>query len=181
MAGMFDTVSGMKKGYDVDEVDDFFQHAREVYEGVASEPLTHRDIHTCVFDVVRKGYDTDQVDAALNRLENAFVAREKQLILAQGGPEAWSATLNERAQTLYPRLGRPRGERFAHPKGNGYSIDEVDNLCANLVKFFDGKLRVTASELRSITFGAARGKNAYEEASVDAFMARAIEVLLGVE
>ena len=29
---MFRTVSGLKQGYDPDEVDDFFAHARAVYE-----------------------------------------------------------------------------------------------------------------------------------------------------
>jgi DivIVA domain-containing protein len=182
MAAMFDTVKGLKKGYDKDEVEDFFDHAREVYEGVATEPLTHRDIHTCVYDVVRGGYDSDQVDAAMNRLENAFVAKEKQDVIAQGGPGLWAQTLNERAKSLYPRLARPSGERFSYPdRGVGYAIEHVDALCANLVKFFDGNIKITASELRAVTFEAARGKNAYVEGEVDAFMARAIEVLLGVE
>lgn len=182
MAGMFETVSGLKKGYDTVEVDEFFEHARQVYEGSATEPLTHRDIHTCVFDVSRGGYNTEQVDAALNRLENAFVGREKQLVTSQGGPQAWAAVLNERAKTLYPRLARPKGQRFSHPaKGAGYSVAEVDNLCANLVRFFDGKIKITASELRTVTFSSAKGRKAYDESSVDAFMARAIEVLLGVE
>ena len=30
--GMFRTVSGMRRGYDPDEVDEFFSHARSVYE-----------------------------------------------------------------------------------------------------------------------------------------------------
>ncbi|MCL2849007.1 MAG: DivIVA domain-containing protein, partial [Micrococcales bacterium] len=34
---------------------------------------------------------------------------------------------------------------------------------------------------RSATFRARRGKNAYDEDSVDAFLARAVDVLLGVE
>lgn len=181
MSGMFQAVSGLKKGYDKSEVDDFFEHARQAYEGVASEPLTHKDIHTCVFDVVRGGYNTDQVDAAMNRLENAFVSKERETVTAQYGPDGWSHWLNERAKTLYPRLTRPNGSRFSHPKGFGYNIDEVDALCANLVKFIDGKLRITASELREVTFSPAKRKNAYDEASVDAFMARAIEILLGVE
>lgn len=182
MAAMFETVSVMKKGYDKDEVDDFFDLAREAYEGKTDEYVTHRDIHTCVFDVVRGGYNTDQVDAAMNRLENAFVAREKQIAVAQGGLATWTGILNEKAKTLYPRLGRPRGERFAHPtKGVGYRAEDVDNLCANLVKFFDGQIKITASELRTVTFSDAKGKKAYDEASVDAFMSRAIEVLLGVE
>jgi len=181
MAAMFTKVKGMKKGYDADEVEDFFEHAREVYEGVSSEPLVHRDIHTAVFDVVRGGYDTDEVDAALNRLEDAFVAKERQTVVATQGQAAWANILNERARSMYPRLQRPHGEKFDHPRKFGYSIEHVDALCDNLVRFFDGQLRVTAAELRVVTFPQAKGKNAYDEASVDAFVARGVEILLGVE
>jgi hypothetical protein len=41
--------------------------------------------------------------------------------------------------------------------------------------------RCFSSSARSATFGRARGPEAYEEASVDAFFSRAVEVLLGVE
>lgn len=182
MASMFTKVSGLRKGYDTDEVDDFFAHARMVYEGANVEPLVHRDIHTAVFDVVRGGYDTDEVDGALNRLEDAFVTKERQDTIAQQGQAAWSALLNERARSMYPRLKRPSGDKFSHPrKGYGYSIEHVDALCENLVRFFDGQLKVNASELRMVTFPRAKGKNAYEEAEVDAFVARGVEVLVGVE
>ena len=40
---------------------------------------------------------------------------------------------------------------------------------------------ITAAEIRSATFRRARGRDGYAEGPVDAFFARAIEVLLGVE
>lgn len=182
MATMFTQVTGLRRGYDRAEVDEFFEFARRVYEDQTDEVLSHRDIHTALFDLTRSGYVTAEVDAALDRLENAFVARNRQTVIGQQGPQGWSAFLNEQAKTLYPRLTRMPGERFAHPsKGRGYKSAEVDQMCRDLIDFFDGKKKITAAEIRSLTFTSARGKKAYEETSVDAFMARAIEVLLGVQ
>lgn len=179
---MFSTVSKMKVGYDTEDVDDFFAQARETYEGVTADILTFRDVNTCVFETQRGGYDPAEVDAALERLEVAFIAKERQVHTNQGGQQAWMAVMAERAQTLYPRLQRPAGERFeSPPKGPGYSKEEVDYLCKRLIRFFEGKGKLTSAEVRSATFSPARGRNAYEEMTVDAFLARAVEVLLGVE
>lgn len=182
MATMFTKVTGLRRGYDVSEVDEFFEFARQVYEDQTDEELSHRDIHTAVFGLTRAGYVTAEVDAALDRLENAFVARNRQVVMGQHGQQGWSAFLNRQAKTLYPRLTRAAGDRFSHPhKGRGYKASEVDQMCQDLIDFFDGKKKITAAQIRTLTFGSARGKNAYEETSVDAFMARAIEVLLGVQ
>ncbi|ACV08666.1 DivIVA domain-containing protein [Jonesia denitrificans] len=179
---MFSTVSKTKIGYDIDDVDDFFAQARETYEGITNDILTFRDVNTCVFDTQRGGYDPAEVDAALERLEVAFVAKERQEFTARGGPQVWMAQISERAQTLYPRLQRPAGERFSSPsKGPGYAKEEVDVLCKRLIRFFEGKGPLTSADVRAATFSPARGKSAYEESSVDAFLARAVEVLLGVE
>ena len=69
MSSLFTTVSKTRNGYDPEEVDDFFEHARDVYEGRVSERLTSTEIQASVFDLVRGGYDTHEVDAALDRLE----------------------------------------------------------------------------------------------------------------
>ena len=54
-------------------------------------------------------------------------------------------------------------------------------MCTRLTAFFNGGDKVSAAQIRSITFSPARKNNAYEESSVDAFVARAVEVLLGVQ
>ncbi|MEK8225057.1 DivIVA domain-containing protein [Oerskovia sp. M15] len=59
----------MRNGYDPEEVDEFFDHARQVYEGKKPERLTSTDIQVSMFDLIRGGYDTHEVDAALDRLE----------------------------------------------------------------------------------------------------------------
>jgi DivIVA domain-containing protein len=180
---LFSTVSKMRTGYDPDEVDDFFDHARQAYEGRTPEPMTNADIATSTFELVRGGYNTHEVDAALDRLEGAFIARQRAEFVNQRGQEAWMGALAERARTLYGRLGRRDGQKFATAERGqqGYDIDDVDALCDRLVGYFDRQEPLTAAELRSATFGRAKGADAYAEASVDKFLARAIEVLLGVE
>ena len=181
--GMFRTVSALRSGYDPDEVDDFFGHARTVYETGPAGALAAKDVRGVSFDMVRGGYVTAAVDAALDRLESAFVARQRAEFVAEHGQQAWMDRLGEQARTLYGRLGRPDGDRFAPPAGRaqGYEASDVDAICHRLVAFFDQGAPLTSGEVRSATFRARRGKDAYGEPAVDAFMARAVEVLLGVE
>ncbi len=181
--GMFRTVSRLRSGYDPDEVDEFFDHARSVYEAGQPGALTGKDVRSVAFDMVRGGYVTSAVDAALDRLEAAFVARSRAEVLAERGQQAWMEMLADQARTLYGRLTRPDGERFAPPAGRqqGYDADDVDDLCERLVAYFDKGAPLTAQDIRSATFGRRRGRRAYAEAPVDAFFARAVEVLLGAE
>lgn len=183
MTKVFSTVSRLRHGYDTEEVDEFFDHAREVYEGTADEPLTSRDIQTCAFDLTHGGYSTTEVDAALARLESAFVARERHEFTLARGSQAWMADLAERAQSLYGRLGRPEGERFERARRGtqGYDVADVDALCDRLVAYFDRTAALSAEDVRSALFRRRSGRKGYAEAPVDAFFARAVEVLLGVE
>ncbi|WP_425954481.1 DivIVA domain-containing protein [Xylanimonas sp. McL0601] len=182
-SALFGTVSVLRTGYDKDEVDEFFDHARQAYEGRTAQPLTAGDIQHATFDLVRGGYDTHEVDAALDRLEAAFVARQRAEYVGSQGQDAWMAALAERARTLYGRLGRPDGDKFAPAERGqqGYDKDDVDALCDRVIGYFDRQEPLTSSELRASTFHAARGVDAYAEGPVDAFLARAVEVLLGVE
>ncbi|KSW30211.1 DivIVA domain-containing protein [Cellulomonas sp. B6] len=181
--GMFRTVSGLRRGYDPDEVDEFFSHARSVYEQGPADTMSGADVRHVAFDMVRGGYVTAAVDAALDRLEAAFVARHRAQFVAEKGQEAWMAHLGTQARTLYGRLGRPDGDRFAPPEGRrpGYEPADVDELCHRLVAYFDTGAPLTAAEVRSTTFRGRNGRNGYAEGPVDAFVARAVEVLLGVE
>lgn len=181
--GMFRTVSRLRSGYATDEVDEFFDLARRAYEGQAAETLTGRDVRAMAFDVVRGGYSTGAVDAALDRLEAAFVARSRQEFVAARGQQAWMEQLADGARTLYGRLTRPDGEKFltAHRGGPGYEPADVDALCGGLVAYFDRGEPLTAQEVRSATFRRRGGPKGYAEGPVDAFFDRAVEVLLGVE
>jgi DivIVA domain-containing protein len=183
VSSLFSSVSALRTGYDKDEVDEFFDHARQAYEGRTAEQLTSADIQASTFDLVRGGYNTHEVDAALDRLEAAFIARQRAEYVAAHGQEAWMHALAERARSLYGRLGRPDGQKFAAAdRGQpAYDKDDVDALCDRLTAYFDRQEPLTAAEIRSATFGRAKGADGYAEGPVDAFFARAIEVLLGVE
>lgn len=183
MSSLFSTVSRTKKGYEKDEVDDFFDEARALYEGRENRTLTSGEIQTATFELVRGGYSTHEVDAALDRLESAFIARQRSAYVSVHGQQAWMEALSGRARTLYERLGRPDGKRFA-PAERGepaYDPDDVDDLCDRLVDYFDRQVPLTAAEVRDTVFRRRRGAKGYAEGPVDAFCSRAVEVLLGVE
>ena len=131
---MFRTVGKLRYGYDPDQVDAFFTHARRAYEGDRGEPLGGSDVRRAAFDVVRGGYATSSVDAALDRLERAFAARQRSEFVAAPGPQAWMEQVAGQARTLYERLRRPDGERFA-PARRGeqaYAAEDVDALLLSL-------------------------------------------------
>ena len=180
---MFRTAGRFRYGYAPDQVDTFFTHARRAYEGDQSEPMTGSDVRRAAFDVVRGGYVTSSVDAALDRLERAFAARERSEFVATHGQQAWMEQVAAQARTLYDRLRRPDGERFAPARRGEQAYDpvDVDALCHRLIDYFDKGTPLTSDEVRQTTFGRARGHHGYAEGPVDAFCDRAVEVLLGVE
>ena len=180
---MFRTVGPFRSGYDPDQVEDFFQHARRAYEGDRAEPLNGSDVRRAAFDIVRGGYVPASVDAALDRLERAFSARQRSEFVAAHGQQAWMEHVAALARTLYERLRRPDGKRFtpAHRGEQGYAPQDVDALCHRLVDYFDKGTPLTSDEVRSAVFRRASGHAAYAEGPVDAFFERAVEVLLGVE
>ena len=121
------------------------------------------------------------VDAALDRLEAAFLQRRRAAFVAKNGRQAWMDQVTQLATTLYPRLLRPAGERFAPASGQGYDKTDVDALMDRIAGYFDSDTTLTSSEVRGAVFRRARGNKAYGEPSVDRYLARVVEVLLSVE
>lgn len=182
MPDLFPKVSSFTLGYSPREVDQYFARAREAYEkpGFATD-LASFDVRRASFDLKRGGYATAAVDAALDRLEVAFSSRVRDRFVREKGQDAWMQDLAGRAQTLYPRLRRPEQERFAAPKGfqGGYDRKQVDAMLDRLTDFFDKGEPITAEEIRSVTFARKRSSAAYDERVVDAYLARAVDILLG--
>ncbi|TRW45148.1 DivIVA domain-containing protein [Georgenia yuyongxinii] len=193
MSTMFPPAGKARTGYDRQQVEEFFARARAAYEngpaptgapGTAGGQGTfdEKDVRGAAFDLVRDGYTTAAVDAALDRLEAAFVQRRRTTYVAAQGEAAWMDHIAELATTLYPRLLRPAGQRFRAPeRGRGYDRAAVDTLLERLVAYFDDGGELTAAEVRSTTFPAARASQAYHEGTVDAFLDRTVEVLVAVE
>lgn len=172
-----------RRGYDIDAVDTFFDKAKKLYqEEELSVELEVEKIRTVAFKLVRNGYDTSEVDHALDRLEQACWQRQRAQVVSGVGSQEWLTRAYESASSLYPRLNRPRGERFRAPnKGQGYKRSEVDDLLDRLALYFDGKGDMSAGEVTNSSFTMTRKSNGYDVAVVDVYLDRASSVLQAVE
>ncbi len=183
MSEMFPTVSKLKRGYDQQEVDDFFEQARKAYEGgMSAEEFSSDQVRLAVFTLRRGGYDIADVDEALARLEAAFVQRDRTAFVSEHGEAAWFEKIADEATVLYPRLLRPKGERFLHPAegGKGYDASEVDGTLDRLADYFEDREQLTADQMRAVVFKVAKGDQAYDEAQVDAFLGKAVYIMTAV-
>jgi len=180
MAKMFPRVKITQTGYHVDQVEDFFDDARQDYE--TGGAMTAGQVRAVAFDLVRGGYDPAAVDEALDRVEMAFAVRERLAFIDQHGQDEWMKEVARRATVLYPRLTRPDGERFRAPqRRKGYDRDAVDAVMVRIIDYFDSGRPLSSYDLRTVTFPTAPRKRAYDEGTVDAFIDRAIDILLAVE
>ena len=177
----FPRAGRMSKGYDVEQVESFLGRARVAYEDNGRGPaMTSWHVRTVGFDLVRGGYDVDAVDAALDRIEDAFARREKQRGEERSGSQAWQTQLRTQEQSLRAQLSRPDGERF--PRGSGmeltYDVDAVDDLCQRIEESFARGEPMAPDAVRLAVFKSRRGARGYREASVDAFLDRVVELLV---
>ena len=198
----FTRVSRTTKGYLPSEVDEFFARAKVAYErerrrarpgpeqdGAAAQehdvrPLRSWDVRTASFRLGWGGYDVHEVDAALDRLEDAIALRERNRLVRHGGEDALMDELARRARSLQGRLDRPPGERFSAPKGRferGYDVADVDELCDKLNSYFNDGRPMSADEVRRAVFRPRRGAGGYREPEVDAFLDRAVAIMVTVD
>jgi len=158
-------------GYDVDEVERFLEDARRAYTaGDTSPGIEAAKIRATAFSMRKGGYSTAHVDAAMERLEDAFAAREREREIASVGQKAWYAEARAKAS----------GQRFARTSvlGTGYHPKDVDAFAERLAGYFrDGK-PLSLTEVRSVVFRPKHG--GYREAQVDALLDAVVEVMLAV-
>ncbi len=182
MSTMFPRVGRSKPGYDIDQVERFLLEARASYDSPAApgSRMTAEGIRRAAFDLQKGGYATDRVDAALERLEDAFASREKERALSENGTELWYSDARKLAQEILERLSRPSGQRFDHvgPASGGYRRDDVDAFADRLVGYFRNGEYLTVDEVRSATFRPQRG--GYREAQVDLVLDAVIQVMTAV-
>jgi DivIVA domain-containing protein len=169
-------------GYNVDQVEDFLEDARRAYAADPNAPaaLTAGTIRTQAFSLQRGGYSTTHVDAALERLEDAFAARERENKMAQQGDQAWYSQARTTAQTILDRLARPSGGKFRRVGAlvQGYSPKEVDEFSKRLIDYFQNGKPMSVEQVRTITFAAKRG--GYQETQVDLLLDAVVDVMLAV-
>lgn len=183
----FDLAARGTYGYHRKQVDQFMARARIAYEGGGD--LRSADIRHISFDAVQGGYQADQVDDVLDRLEDALARSERERRIEVEGEGAWLARVDASVEVLRARLDRPDGERFRRPASSrdaSYDRAEVDDLCHRLSARFERQPGSTGSEsenalvagdLRRVVFASGSGADGYDEAQVDAYLDAAIDVL----
>ncbi|MFD1715900.1 DivIVA domain-containing protein [Amnibacterium flavum] len=182
MGTTFPRTARSRQGYRVAEVEQFLEDARQAYDrppgdlgGLDAETIRHT-----AFGMERGGYSTAHVDAALERLEDAFAIREREIAYRTVGDKAWFGQARETAQEILARLARPDNRRFARVGGlsEGYNRRDVDRFCARLRRYFREGEVVGIDEVRSVAFRAQRG--GYREQQVDLLLDSVVDVMLAV-
>lgn len=170
------------KGYDVAQVEDFLEDARQAYSAEPHQPgvIDSVAIRRTAFAMEKGGYAPDAVDAALERLEDAFALRERERAIQTAGDEAWYTEARQIAQDVLARLARPKKHRFDHVGvlSNGYRRKEVDAFADRLTKYFQDGKPMSIEEVRTIAFTPAKG--GYREAQVDLLIDSVVNVMLAV-
>lgn len=182
----FERVARTDYGYNAKQVDQFLQRARVSLEtpAAAVHPIRSADVRSVSFDPVKGGYSATAVDAALDRLEDAFARRERDELIAQHGEEAWLRQIGQLSGTLRGRLHRPDGERFRRPvkkKARSYNTRDVDRLCKDLIGYLEEDKPLSVDNVRRAVFRQAVGKDGYEETQVDAFLDRVVELMAAID
>lgn len=182
----FARVARRSIGYNTRQVDRFLTRARSYYnEGDSgSGPVTSIQVRAMVFEPARGGYEPQDVDAALDRLEDAFAQRERDQLIKAKGEEAWLTQIGRTSALLRSRLHRPHGERFRRPsrkKALSYNTDDVDALCDDLLAYFENELPLSVDTVRRAVFREAAGAAGYEENQVDAFLDRVVELMASID
>ena len=171
-----------RQGYDIDQVEDFLEEARRAYTADQGQlsVLDSTSIRTMAFKMQKGGYSTQHVDAALERLEDAFAARERERAFAQVGDAAWYAKARTEAQTILDRLAREPGHRFSRvgPLTTGYNPKDVDAFADRLVAYFQHGKPMSVDQVRTIVFRSV--KRGYNETQVDLLLDAVIDVMLAV-
>jgi DivIVA domain-containing protein len=139
--------------------------------------LTANQLRNTEFDLVHGGYDLLAVDTAMDRLEDAFAAREIQRQKLFRGDFAVNDRLERITEIVRGRLDRPKRKKFSNVGFllRGYDRKQVDLLCAQVADHLNSGNQLHLNVVRRAIFTAKRG--GYVESQVDAFIDRVVEIL----
>jgi DivIVA domain-containing protein len=179
MPSTFPRERNRRLGYDPQEVDHFVAVARAEFDR-RDGTLRAAHIRQTAFTMRRGGYVPAAVDAALERLEDAFAIRERDMAVQGGGERAYYAGTRQLAKEIIGRLERPDGRRFARVGFSriGYSVADVDAFAHEARSYFEDGSHVPVERVRSIAFRPKRG--GYSEAQVDLVIDGLVETMLAV-
>ncbi|HRN28233.1 MAG TPA: DivIVA domain-containing protein [Terrimesophilobacter sp.] len=183
MSTTFPRAKRSQRGYRVDEVEEFLESARVAYSAEPGSPhaLDSDAIRSTAFRFSRGGYATDHVDRALERLEDAFAARERERARNEMGVPAFNAQVRELAREIVTRLDRPHGQRFQRKSffSDGYDRKQVDAFTNRILGYFRDNKPLPVDEVRTVAFRPRKG--GYREAQVDIVLDAVIRVMLAVK
>lgn len=170
------------RGYDIDEVEDFLEDARRAYTGDrgSAQVVTATSIRQTGFTMRKGGYSPSHVDAALERLEDAFATRERDRVLTELGDQGAHQKAKSDAQEILDRCVRARGRRFKRVGilSGGYSVRDVDAFADRVVRYLQQGEPLTVEDVRGVLFAAQKG--GYQEAQVDVVLDAVIDLLQSV-
>lgn len=177
MSYSFPTTDSKQPGYDKEQVDKFIELARAQYADSNLELVTSNLIRNTEFDLVPEGYQVSAVDTAMDRLEDAFAAREVQHQKVFRGEFAVNDRLARVTEIVKARIMRPKRKKFGTVVWllRGYDRKQVDALCRQIEGHLDNGVPLQLNTVRRAIFSARRG--GYVESQVDAFIDRVIEIL----
>ena len=182
----FNRVESGEFGYNVKQVDHFLARARATYNGTGDDDsvVTSHLVRRTSFEPQKGGYSAQEVDAALDRLEDVFAQRERDALIETEGEDAWLEQVGRLSAILRGRLHREPGERFRRPSRRNapsYNVEDVDALCTQLLAYFEEDVPMSVDAVRRIAFREAVGKDGYEESQVDAFLDRVVELMASID
>ena len=176
----FGRARGLGKGYHRKQVDAFVNRVDLALQG-ALPTVTATEIRRVGFELVRRGYAVDEVDAALDEME-------LRAVLLQGATASRRGRLDPVAEAPFLRkeLSGPYMKRFSRVRfpGRGYDIDDVDAFVDRVCTALDATVAgdplgaggLQLAEVRAVAFRPRRG--GYSEAEVDDTLDRIVEMML---
>ena len=189
-------VGKRKKGYSVEQVNDFLERAHSLYES-SDISLTQKDIQDVSFDLEDEGYAIPQVDAALSRLERAVVDKTTQYEISNRGKVVWKAQADEEYRVLLSHSQRDYKMRFdsaqsRKPSYDKKQVDNVVNKSLDKIAILLGYNPVWGSSLSdldkidamfvsNVLFTQRSGKRGYDERQVDYYLNACVRLLSRLE
>jgi len=169
----FPLVSARARGYNVAAVDEFIARAQ-----AGDSSLTSADIRWASFPLVKGGYSTSDVDAALERLEDTVADRELRELVKTAGADGATADARAIAQDVLNRVARAPRKRFRRAPlfTYGYHRADVDKFTDVIRAFYNDGGLLTRSDVRSVSFRPQLG--GYDEAQVDFVLDELLRVML---
>ena len=162
----FPKVAKGKLGYSIEEVDLLIARARDQYSGSLAGTLDWRELTSHVFTMEKAGYQPEAVDAAIDKLQDTFAAKDLT-----------SNAITQLRITLLGRVSRPKGKRFSRAgvMRLGYSRSQVDAVIKVVEEYLEGGEKLLIDEIRKMRFKVQRG--GYIESQVDSYIDRLVELI----